>query len=853
MPERLFLIDSSSLLFRAYHAIPYLSNLKGLPTNALLGFTNMLLKILRVHKPDYVITVLDSRKPTFRDAIFAEYKANRPETPSDLIMQIPYMTKITEALGIGTIEKEGYEADDLIATIAERMKGSGIMVMVVTGDKDMMQIVSPQVNILDTMKDAVVAPVDVEERLGVPPERVADLLALAGDAIDNIPGIKGIGNKTAVKLIREYGSIEKILENVNNLNPERLRNLIGGSSEQLKLNKKLASLEKSVTIDFTFHKYRQQPYDRDKLRELFRELQFYRLLADIESGDAIETDFLFLENKDQVNKLIESIKGKDIGISISEDLSTLSVSAAPGQARAFAFSPESLNTIFQNASLAYFFDAKKWIKSLRKEQVKVPANAGDIRLLSYLLYPNFNDHEIDSIILRELGKNIPRSKKEGGPLFENSSSSSIMAESSLILEAGRKLYECIRSAEMESLYMNIELPISTVLAEMESRGIRVNRDLLLKIDSRLHAELEQNRLAIFELAGEEFNIDSPKQLQYVLFEKLKLPRKRRTKTGYSTDSEVLQELSGTYALPAKIIQYRTLSKLRSTYIQPLLKFINPVTGRIHPVFHQDVAATGRLSCSDPNLQNIPVRGEDGTGVRSAFIADNGMLLLSADYSQIELRLLAHFSRDENLIQKFRSGADIHTATAARLSGIQEHEVSSEMRRRAKVINYGILYGMGPSGLSRELNIPYEEAESFINEYFLKYPTVREYLDSILDFARRHKHVKTLLGRIRNVPDILSPADHIRRSSERIAVNTVMQGSASDIVKMAMIKIFRRLSSEGVRAWLLLQVHDELLFEFDEKTADIVKLLVKEEMESAVSLGIPLIVGIGTGRNWGEAH
>ncbi len=845
----LFLIDTSSYLFRAYHALPYLSTSKGMPTNAILGFTNMLLKVVREYSPEYIVAVLDSKEPTFRERIFAEYKALRPPTPDDLKVQIPHVLELIKALGVKTIEKSGYEADDIIATIVEQKKNAGIKIVIVTGDKDMFQLVSENVFILDTMKEVMVTPEGVEKKFGVPPSKIPELLALSGDPSDNIPGVRGIGIKTAQKLLNEFGSIENILKNIDSIKQDSLRQALTESDEQLKVNKLLVNLNKKIDIQFNLEDYKQGEIDRSALKKLFIEYEFYRLLREFGLEEERAIEYNFIKEREEIESFIEAIKDKDCGISI--DSKIIAVAMSSSSATAFDFNEVSLSKIFDNAQKVYLYDIKSFLKLL-KGQVLSYEKIYDIKLMAYLLNPNYPPHDLNTIFIRELGSSGYSGDTNTSPLFATSESGKkTMFDACLIYEAGKILHQKLVSEELEKIYLDMELPLAWVLYSMESHGILVDKEALLIFDRKLDQKISLLQAEIFKIAGENFNIDSPKQLQRVLFEKLNLPHKKRTKTGYSTDSEVLQELAKVHPLPGKILEYRSLSKTKNTYVLPLIESINPETGRIHPTFHQDIVATGRLSCSDPNLQNIPAIGVLAEELRRAFIADKNMQLVSADYSQIELRILAHCSQDTTLIKNFNEGKDIHTATASVLFNVSEDKITPEMRRKAKVINFGIIYGMSPHGLSQELNIPYEEAEEYIQEYFLKYPEVKRFIDNVIESARRDKFVRTLFGRKRPIPDVLSPHESIRTAAERIAVNSIMQGSAADITKLAMLRIYRRIKEEKLNAWLLLQIHDELVLEVMEDILPIVKKIVIESMEKSVQLRVPLKVEIKNGRTLAE--
>ncbi len=846
----LFLIDTSSYLFRAYHALPYLSSSKGLPTNALLGLTNMLLKIMRQHKPQYVAAVLDSKEPTFRDEIFAEYKALRPPAPEDLKIQIPHAIELIKALGIKTIERSGFEADDIIATIVEQMKDSDIRIIIVTGDKDMYQLVSDNVYILDTMKDIMVTPEEVKKKFGLPPSQIPELLALTGDSSDNIPGVPGIGMKTAQKLLNEFGSIENILKNLDNIKQEALRRSLIESYEQLKVNKLLVNLNRGVDIYFNLDDYRRGEIDKRAVKKLFIEYEFFRLIKELGLEEERPGEYNFIETEEKILSFLESLREKECALAV--DSRTIAVALNNSSASAFNFNEGALRKVFESASRVYLYDTKALLRLLKSPLLPSPEKVVDIKLISYLLNPNYPPQNLNAITIRELGTSVYQDDDNPSPLFASSESGKKrMSEASLTYEAGKVLHQKLIEENLERLYTEIELPLTEVLHNMECRGILVDKNALLNLEEKLDQRITSLQDEIFSIAGEEFNIDSPKQLQKILFEKLNLPHKKRTKTGYSTDSEVLEQLAKVHPLPAKILEYRSLAKVKNTYVIPLIESINPETGRIHPTFHQDIVATGRLSCSNPNLQNIPAMGELAEELRRAFIADKGMQLASADYSQIELRLLAHFSQDPTLTKSFNEGRDIHSATAALLFNVNENEVTQEMRRKAKVINFGIIYGMSPSGLSQELKIPLEEADEYIQEYFLKYPAVKKFIDDTIESARKNRFVKTLFGRKRPIPDILSPQESIRTAAERAAVNSIMQGSAADITKIAMLRIYNKIRRDNLKAYLLLQIHDELILEVAQDILEPVKKIVLEEMERSALLSVPLKVEFRYGRTWAE--
>lgn len=729
--KRLYLIDASGYIFRAYYAIRPLSNSKGLPTNALFGFTNMMVKLLKDHKPDLIGVVFDVARKTFRNEKYPEYKANRSEPPPDLVPQFPYFRKIIQALNLPVLELPNYEADDVIGTIAKNFeKKTGWEVVVVTGDKDMMQLVDDHILIFDSMKEKWIREPEVREKFGVGPEQVVDILALAGDSSDNIPGVPGIGDKTAAKLIQEYGSLENLLEHAGEVKGKMGEKLVS-FADQARLCKELATIVTDAPLAYDLKDFEMKEPDPEKMKEVFGELEFKHFIPVSESEAAADETAL------------------------SEEM----------------------------------------------------------RLGLYLLDPDKTQH------------------------FNP-----------------QQLEELLKKENLWDLYQNLELPLMPVLRRMERHGVLLDVQQMQTTSSYYEKKMQAMEEDAFRLGNGEFNLNSPKQLSEVLFEKLKLPVIRKTKTGYSTDVDVLTELSKKHELPKLILEYRSLAKLKSTYLDALPKLVDE-TGRLHTSFNQTVAATGRLSSSDPNLQNIPIRTEEGRKIREAFIAPPGYLLMSADYSQVELRILAHLSEEKSLIQAFEEDRDIHQMTAAKIFGVMEGLVTKEMRAVGKTVNFAVLYGQGAFSLSQALEISMAEANSYIKNYFKEYPRVTALREDILKKAREEKMVHTMLGRLRRFPDILSPNATVRAMVERTAFNTVFQGTAADLIKKAMLAIDRRLRDEKdfENCKMLIQVHDELVFEVPQEKIDNLSFMVKQEMSSALRLKVPLKVDSGYGANWNKAH
>jgi DNA polymerase-1 len=877
----LYLIDGNSYVYRAFYAIKGLTNSKGFPTNAIYGFTNMLLKILREKKPDGIVVSFDSPAPTERHRMFESYKAQRPETPGELVQQLPHIRKMISAFNIKIFEVPGYEADDLLCTIARKAVRAGANVFIVTSDKDMLQVVDERIKIYDPVKDRVLDEEYVKEKFGVGPERVTEFMALTGDAVDNIPGVKGIGEKTARELLLNFRDLEELLDHPEKIKKEKLRALIAQNKDMVMLSKRLATIDTSVPIEADVIDFLVAEPDWPALLTLFRQFEFGSLMKMIPSvkRDRHYETILSLE---QLKDLLSSVKngfafdieatGRDplrdniVGIAISREKGNAyyipfshSYEHAPEQAD----KKEALRLMslpFENADIPKVGHNLKYdIAMLRREGIEVRGSLYDTMLASYLINPNKPDHSLGDVSFEYLsyrkktfqeilGK---RDSFSGVPVEEATAYAA--EDAALALELKDVLFEKLREEGLEKLYFDIEMPLVRVLMEMEEVGFMVDVKKLDDMSGELARELDSIQKRIYFLAGEEFNINSPKQLSKVLFHSLGLKPGKRTKTGYSTEVSVLEDLAETHELPKEILDYRSLSKLKSTYTDVLPNLIHPVTGRIHTSFNQTVTATGRLSSSDPNLQNIPIRGEWGRRIREAFIAEGNKLILSADYSQIELRILAHLSGDKGLIDAFITGVDVHTRTAMEIFGVEADKVTADMRRVAKTVNFGVVYGISPFGLSEALNITPADAKKYIDGYFGGHPGVKAYIERTLTDARDKGYVTTMFGRKRKVPEIKSQNSNTRGLGERLAVNSPIQGTAADVIKIAMIHIRDSFLARRLRSRMILQVHDELVFELNEEELDETKNIVKEKMENVVGLSVPLKVEIGHGRNWAEAH
>ena len=885
----MYLIDGSSYVYRAFFALKqYLSTKQGVPTNAIYGFLKMLLKIIKEENPDYLAIVFDPKGNTIRHEQYGEYKATRPSMPSELAQQIPYIHQVIKALNIPVLQEERYEADDVIGTVAKEAAAKGFEVTIVSGDKDLFQLISPRVRVLDTMKGKVYRAEEVKEQYGVEPDKMIDLLGLTGDSIDNIPGVPGIGQKTALELINKFQNLENLLEQLDKVEREKVRNILAQNANQARLSKQLATIIIDVPLEMDLEELKVREANWSGLQTLFKELEFYSLLKELGGEEPFpqfdcqiiltERDFQpWLEKigkapfiaLDTISSQPDRMHGEIVGLALSLDDKetayiplTHSYPNCPAQLSK-KLVLDKLKLFLEDPEIKkYGHDLKADILTLVREGVSLQGMDFDTMVASYLLNPSRSNHNLEDIALEYLNRKKAPLKDLIGSGSKTISFKQVdinrvaqfLAEETTVSQMlVSKLTSLLQEAGLAQLFQEIELPLIQVLAEMERNGVKIDREFLRDISKNLERELGQLEGQIYRLAGEQFNINSPKQLQEILFEKLKLKPIKRTKTGYSTDVGVLEELALQHELPAQVLNYRQLAKLKSTYVDALPQLINPATGRVHTSFNQTVTATGRLSSSEPNLQNIPIRSAIGREIRKAFVAEEGHLLLSADYSQIELRIMAHLSDDPALIDAFSKGQDIHQRTAAEVFGIAAEQVTADMRRMAKTVNFGIMYGMSPYGLAKDLGISQQGAKEFIDGYFAKYFRVKEYMSHILVAAYQDGYVTTILNRRRYLPDLRSENKNVREFAERTAINTPIQGSAADIIKLAMVKIYQQIKEEKLRSRMILQVHDELLFEVPLTEKETMTALVKEQMEQVISLKVPLVVDIGLGNNWEEVH
>jgi DNA polymerase-1 len=851
MTERLFILDTPGYVYRAYHALPYLSTSKGLPSHVILGTSNMVWKLLREETPEYFVAAWDPPGPSFREAKFAAYKETRPSTPDDLRIQSPYVRRLFEALRMPLLEVPGFEADDVLGTLVDRVRDSPVDVVLVTADKDMLQLVNPRVRVFTTSgrggERVVLDEAAVKVKMGVTPEQIPDLLALMGDSIDNIPGVPGVGEKTAAKLIGQFGSVERLYENLH-LVPGKLREVLATHRAQALLSRELATVSTRVPLTGDLESLRRQEPDWNKLRALWTELEFTTLLRQLPSAPAVAVAAEaapVLADSDALAAYLEKIPAGDaIAVEWAGDggppdptPTALGLFHPAAGAATLVYGAAGSDALPDFGGRPLIGHDAKHLVEWWLSRGGTPPSVEDTALVAYLLNPAKTNYRLEEVAGELLG--------EGPGLAPPGS------RARWIWELWAMAPRALREVGLLDLYESIERPLVPVLAHMERDGIRVDKQRLDEFSRELELALERATRDIYTLAGGEFNIGSPKQLATILFEKLKLPPLRKTKTGYSTDADVLEQLALGHELPAKIIEHRTLAKLKSTYADSLPTLINARTGRIHPSFNQLVAVTGRLSSSNPNAQNIPIRTELGRRIRAAFVAEAGHRFLAADYSQIELRILAHVSGEESLVEAFRRGEDIHRRTAAEVFGVPLDHVTSQQRDVAKTTNFAVIYGVTAFGLSRGLDMTQKQAQEYLNQFFARHPKVKAYLERTVAEGRQRGYVSTLLGRRRYLPELRSGNPNLRGFGERMATNAPIQGTAADLVKIAMVRVARELSARGLRSRMLLQVHDELLFEVPDGELAALEALVVEVMESALELSVPLKVDVKSGADWAE--
>lgn len=834
--ETLIIFDGNSILNRAYYGVRPLSNRAGLPTNAVFGFVNILRKALGElpEAPTYAVMAFDRREPTFRHQACAFYKAQRKGMPEELALQLPYAKQVAEAMGLHVVECSGFEADDLLGTFSASFSARGADCILVTGDRDSFQLVGEHVSVHLATNDGtqVFRVQEIVEKYGVSPRQLIDVKAIQGDTSDNIPGVPGIGEKGALQLISAYGDLEGVYAHLDEIKGAMKTKLIDGK-ESAHTSRFLAEIRLDAPVDCTPETYRFRGPDIPSLRALYTELEFRRLLEQLPEDTAESA-----EQEPLPGISYESVGAAEIAAFCGRPLAILPTEARVlvfDGAQGYACSWEDASPLFSAGETPVFWSVKDALHLLWAHGMELEAQAEDLSLLAYLASPADNGISFSGAVARCLPAILTAPKEP---------------EPSLFLQLREKLRQELTPA-LEKLYREVELPLARVLAEMERIGFRLDKEGLEAFNESLGKEADALEEEIYALAGHPFNIRSPKQLGEVLFEERGLPHRKKTRSGYSTDAETLESLAAYDPLVEKILEYRKATKLKSTYGDGLLKVLSP-DGRVHTTFKQTMTLTGRLSSAEPNLQNIPVRTEKGRELRKFFLAEEGCVLVDADYSQIELRILAHISGDETLIGAFRSGEDIHTATAAQVFGVSPEQVTPEMRKSAKAVNFGILYGIGEYSLSKDLGITVNEAKTYIRQYFAKYPSIRGFMEGMETFAREHGYVETLYGRRREVPE-LADKNRVRRAfGERVARNTPIQGTAADLIKVAMIRVSDALKKAGLRARLILQIHDELIVETPEQEVEQVREILEREMSGAASLSVPLEVSAGIGKRWYDA-
>lgn len=872
MEKTLIIIDGNSIVNRAFYALPDLTNKKGLHTNAIFGFTNMLFKLIDTYKPTHISVAFDKKAPTFRHLEYKEYKAGRKKMPDELKQQLEPLKNLLDAFNINRLEIEGYEADDIIGTVSLKAEQDGYKVYIVTGDKDAIQLASKTTTTLITKKGVgEVEEYDfngVEEKYGMTPTQFIDLKGLMGDKSDNIPGVPGIGEVTGIKLIKEFGSIENIIENIDSVKGSP-RKKIEENKELAIMSKRLATIIRDVPIDFDLEKLEFGNYDKSKLIEVFNELNFNTLISRLDS-DAEELKVIVnkLEDvKEFINKAKNSKKLILKTISKSGNILEKNIMqiylSVDGEELFWADESQidEIKELLVDEDLrVYGYNLKEDYIALRPYGISLSNIYFDIAIAEYLIDSSSSNYTYDSIAMNYFGQKIKSSEellgkgvkaKQYEDLEKEELDNTIGSIVQLVEKVTPKMEEKLVDMDMDGLFYHVEMPLVEVLGYMEYEGVMVDKDKLIELGEEFKISIDKLEKDIYNLAGEEFNINSPKQLGVILFEKLELPVIKKTKTGYSTNAEVLEHLSDKHEIIDKITEYRQIVKLKSTYVDGLINIINPISHRIHSSFNQTITTTGRISSTDPNLQNIPVRLELGRNIRKVFIADKGFKLVDADYSQIELRVLAHMSQDEHMIDAFNHNVDIHTKTASQVFGIDINDVTSEQRSAAKAVNFGIVYGISDFGLAKNLHIPVKEAKNYIDSYLNTYEDIKSYMDSTIEEAKEDGYVKTILNRRRYIPEIKSSNTILKNLGKRLAMNAPIQGSAADIIKIAMVNVYKKLEERDLKSKLVLQVHDELIIECIEDEVEEVSKIVKDEMEHAVSMDVNLDVDLNTGYSWYE--
>lgn len=874
MTKKLVLIDGNSIAYRAFFALPLLNNDKGIHTNAIYGFTNILTKILEEENPTHLLVAFDAGKTTFRHDTFKEYKGGRQKTPPELSEQFPFIRELLDAYNISRYELENYEADDIIGTLAKKAEKDDFEVKIISGDKDLTQLAGKNVTVSITRKGITdvddYTPDTIEEKYGITPSQIIDMKGLMGDSSDNIPGVPGVGEKTAIKLLKQFGNVETLLQSIEEVSGKKLKEKLQEHKDQAIMSKELATINCEAPVTVSLDEIIYEGYDVKAVTKIYKELGFNSLLEKLgvevekteemndipyETVREFSNDLLTNNTAFIVEMLEENYHlGRIIGFGIANEKGNFYI---PAQV---ALESNEFKQWAQDESMQKIvYDGKKAMVSLKWNDVDLKGVEFDVLISSYILNPSLSSDDL-SLIASEhqlkivqsdeaiYGKGAKRHVPDESTLAEH-----IARKAHTVYRLQEKLEKELNENEQYDLFRDLELPLSKILAEMEVTGVRVDIDRLKRMGKELNEQLQSLEQKIHELAGESFNINSPKQLGVILFEKLQLPVIKKTKTGYSTSADVLEKLKDEHEIVELILHYRQLGKLQSTYIEGLLKVVHEETDKVHTRFNQALTQTGRLSSTDPNLQNIPIRLEEGRKIREAFVPSvKDWVMFAADYSQIELRVLAHISGDKNLIEAFRQDLDIHTKTAMDVFHVKEEDVTDQMRRQAKAVNFGIVYGISDYGLSQNLGITRKEAGEFIKRYFNSFKGVKEYMDEIVQEAKQKGYVTTLMQRRRYIPEITSRNFNVRSFAERTAMNTPIQGSAADIIKVAMIHMAEELKARHLQTRLLLQVHDELIFEAPKEEVDTLKKLVPEVMEQALQLKVPLKVDYSYGPSWYDA-
>ena len=849
--EKLYLLDGHSLAHRAFYALPLLTNEAGEYTNSVFGFVRMLFKIIDEEQPDHLAVAFDLKGPTFRHKEYKDYKAGRKKTPEELVPQISLIKNVLKSLNIPIVEKKGYEADDVIGTIAKEAAGKDINVKIVTGDRDALQLIDDRINVIYTRKgitDIIEYNIEkVKEQYELVPHQLIDMKGLMGDSSDNIPGVPGIGEKTATKLLKEYNNMENVLNNIDNISGKKRKENLRKYSKQAEMSKRLGKIVTDLSIDLDFVELKMEKPNYQEVVDLFKRLEFNSLLERFEDDiekKLKELSYNNVKDEDAVDKIVDEIKkNKQVAFVINriEDELLIKSNGKISQFQPFNEYKAKFIGIFEDERIKKLsFNSKDNIVYLSNRSIDFAGLSFDPQLASYLLNPDQTPLKLKNMIMREF--DVPKGEVEKA---DNKNVQLL----NYLFDLKKVYIKKLKEKELWDLYNDIELPLVKVLAQLEINGIYTDCDFLKDLSKEISKKLKKIEKETFEIAGEKFNLNSPKQLGKILFDKLDLPIIKKTKTGYSTSIDVLEKLEDKHDIIPFIMEYRKYSKLKSTYVDPLLDLVDEQTGRIHTSFNQMVTATGRLSSTEPNLQNIPIRTEEGRKIRQAFVPENkDWVFLSADYSQIELRVLAHISDDQQLIKAFNQGQDIHTQTASEVFDVTKKEVNSDLRRHAKVINFGIAYGMSSYGLAQDLDISNQKAQAYIDKYFERFPGVKRYMDHIVNKAKKDGYVRTIFNRLRYIKGINSSNYHRRSFAERAAINTPIQGSAADIMKIAMLDVYKVLHSSNLQVKMLLQIHDEIVFEAaSSELAEIAKL-VKDKMEKAVQLKVPIIVDLKKGKN-----